>query len=97
MLDTRTGIEVTDHAIVRWLERVHGVDMDAVRAEIAAACRTGVSLGACSVKVQNVKFQLDENKVCTILLTSEHRSGPVKEPKRSRAADKRAWRREVQI
>lgn len=97
MLDTRTGIEVTDHAIVRWLERVRGIDMDAVRAEIAAHCRTAVEFGAASVLVHNVKFRLNQNIVCTIVRTSTHRPGPVKEPRRSRASDKRAWRREVQI
>jgi hypothetical protein len=71
--------------------------MDAVRAEIATHCRTAVSMGACSVKVHNVKFALNQNIVCTIVRTGTARPGPVKEPRRSRAADKRAWRREAQI
>lgn len=93
MLDLRTGIEVTDHAIVRWLERVRGIDMDLVRAEIAQHCRTAVALRACSVKVHNVKFQLSDNIVCTVVRTSTHRPAPIKEPRRSRASEKRAWQR----
>jgi hypothetical protein len=29
-------VTVTDHALLRWLERVQGIDIEAVRAEIAA-------------------------------------------------------------
>lgn len=32
----RTPFHVTDHALVRYLERVRGIDMDALRQEIAA-------------------------------------------------------------
>jgi hypothetical protein len=31
---TPSGVHITDHAVVRFLERVKGVDVDAVRAEI---------------------------------------------------------------
>lgn len=31
----RRGVAVTDHALVRFLERVMGIDMDAIRTEIA--------------------------------------------------------------
>jgi hypothetical protein len=36
-------IIVTDHAIVRWLERVEGVDLDRVRAEIRRIINSGYS------------------------------------------------------
>jgi aspartate/methionine/tyrosine aminotransferase len=32
--NTEAPVVVTDHAVVRWLERHHGLDMDAVRATI---------------------------------------------------------------
>ncbi|WP_051949305.1 hypothetical protein [Methylosinus sp. PW1] len=41
---------VTDHALVRWLERVKGVDVEAFRKEIAETVATGTSLGATGVK-----------------------------------------------
>ncbi len=34
-------IEVSDHAVVRWLERVCGADIEAVRAEIREAIAAG--------------------------------------------------------
>lgn len=45
-----TDISVTDHALVRYLERVHGVDMDAfrdaLRSEISgAAVAVGAAVG----------------------------------------------------
>jgi hypothetical protein len=36
-----SDVGVTDHALVRWLERVHGVDLERYRAEIRAALVAG--------------------------------------------------------
>lgn len=40
------GIEVSDHAVVRYLERVRGMDVDAIRAEIAEQVRRGTQIAA---------------------------------------------------
>lgn len=43
---------VTDHAVLRWIERVRGVDLDQVRAEILAQGREQwVAEGVASVKL----------------------------------------------
>lgn len=34
--DVGGAVRVTDHAVVRYLERVHGIDMDEIRREVAA-------------------------------------------------------------
>ncbi|MFN3523923.1 MAG: hypothetical protein ACK4YQ_16880 [Phenylobacterium sp.] len=36
-----SDVGVTDHALVRWLERVHGVDLERYREEIRAALVAG--------------------------------------------------------
>jgi hypothetical protein len=39
--EAREGVhEVSDHAVVRYLERVRGVDVDAIRDEISSACES---------------------------------------------------------
>lgn len=38
---------VSDHALVRYLERVHGIDMDKARAEIRRMCDESVPFSKC--------------------------------------------------
>lgn len=60
-------INVSDHAVVRWLERKRGFDIQAIRTEIAECCRNGVAMGATAVTVGNVKFAIMGNVICTVL------------------------------
>jgi len=61
------SIRVTDHAVLRYLEREHGLDVDAVRNHIAGLAATGVQLEAISVKVERVKLLLCGETVVTVL------------------------------
>ena len=40
-----SGLDVSDHALLRYLERVHGIDVEAARREIIDICRVAASLG----------------------------------------------------
>jgi hypothetical protein len=60
-------LRVTDHAVLRYLERAHGLDIEAVRQHIASRCTTGAELNALSVIVEKVKFVLHEGAVITTL------------------------------
>lgn len=55
-----TSLHVTDHAVLRYLERAHGLDVEAVRRHIASRCATAVELRATTVIVERVKFVLAE-------------------------------------
>lgn len=59
-------IHVTDHALVRYLERVRGSDIAALRAEIAARVEVGVDLGASGVRVDGFVYKLRGDTVVTI-------------------------------
>ncbi len=61
------SVRVTDHAVLRYLEREHGLDVDAVRNHIAGLAATGVQLEAISVKVERVKLLLCGETVVTVL------------------------------
>jgi hypothetical protein len=54
--------QVSDHAVVRYLERVYGIDMDAIRSEIATpvvmlaqgfGCGTVVGRNGCRVMIRD--------------------------------------------
>lgn len=42
----KPAIHVTAHALLRYLERVKGVDVEGARAHIAAVCGPAAALGA---------------------------------------------------
>jgi len=67
---------ITDHAMLRWLERVAGIDMDEVRAAILADGRAEwVANGASQIRVPslNITVVAKGGKVITIIPTSRSR------------------------
>ncbi len=58
---------VTDHAIIRYLERVKGVDIEATRQEIADIVRRGVKLGAEAVVLQGMRYRLEGACCVTVI------------------------------
>lgn len=58
---------VPDHAVIRYLERAKGVDIEAVRRHIADLVKRGVEKQGDAVVVEGVKFVLRDNVVVTVL------------------------------
>ncbi len=58
-----TAAIVTDHALIRYLERVRGFDLDRSRAEIRDICR-GIKNG--TVKLNGCNFEVKNGYVVTI-------------------------------
>lgn len=59
------SLDVTDHAVLRYLERQHGLDIEAVRRHVAGLAVNGASLGAVSVAVEEVRLVLAEQPAVT--------------------------------
>lgn len=60
---------VTDHAVLRYMERVMGYDIEAVRDLIAEQTTAAVALGACGFKKDGFTFRFDGEHVVTIYRT----------------------------
>lgn len=58
---------VTDHAVLRWLERVERLDLDALRTDMARAAAVGIAHGAGSVVVGAGKLVIRGGMVVTTL------------------------------
>lgn len=88
-------VEVTDHAVVRWLERVQGVDVGAIRRDIANQCEPAIAIGATGIKIQGAKFVIHGNVVCTILKTTQfqHATSQITDRRSSRSSTKQKWMR----
>ena len=58
---------VTDHAVIRYLERVEGVDIEAIRREIGRRAETGIEAGACGVVSAGFCYGIEGGVVVTVL------------------------------
>lgn len=60
-------VNVSDHAVVRWLERCQGIDLTFARKEIAEIVQAAVNLGAANYSLAGVTYILDGPTVTTIV------------------------------
>lgn len=58
---------VTDHALLRWMERIRGMNLDMMRAEIALTCADALQAGATSLITPEGTFVFDGGKIVTVL------------------------------
>lgn len=62
----KPAIHVTDHALVRYLERVMGFDVDGVRRHIGHIADLGIQHGATGVQSGGFSYKLRGNTVITV-------------------------------
>ena len=61
------AVIVTDHALLRWLERVYGIDMKFFRNCVASEAQALADVGACGGYVGDQWFVLDGPTLVTVL------------------------------
>lgn len=66
---------VTDHAIVRYLERVEGVDMETLRRQIGHTVQQGIEQGANGVVSGGFVYRIEGAAVVTIAPQNEVERG----------------------
>ena len=75
----KRGPHVTDHALLRYLERRYGVDVAALREQIRLRVRPAAKMGARGVSIDGVYFVIRNGRVVTTLRRSptldHHRRG----------------------
>lgn len=58
---------VTDHALLRYLQRVVGVDVELHRRQIERRVALAVEVGACGLVSDGFRYALSENRVTTVM------------------------------
>lgn len=53
-------LDISDHAVLRWLERCHGLNVSAIREHLAGRAMTGAELGATAVRIEGIKMLLTD-------------------------------------
>ncbi len=57
---------VSDHAVVRYLERVMGMDIERLRREIGHRVDRAAGMGACGCILEGFEYRLKEGTVTTV-------------------------------
>lgn len=57
---------VSDHAVLRYLERVDGIDVAKVRQMIAAITKRGVDVGAQKIRCNGVSYYVRDGVITTV-------------------------------
>ncbi len=72
---------VTDHALLRYIERVHGIDMDTLRRHVlSSTVREAIRLGASTVRHDGLDYKIANNAVVTV--TAVKKEGGANKPHR---------------
>ena len=64
---------ISDHAVVRYLERAYGLDVDAIRAEMAQSLKPAIEFGASVVQTHGVRLVLRDGFYCVTALPRRRR------------------------
>jgi hypothetical protein len=57
---------VTDHCVLRYMERAMGLNVEIVRQHIEGICKGPAAVGAVSVRSEGVRFEIRNNTVLTV-------------------------------
>ncbi len=60
---------ITDHAVLRYLEHVAGLNMEEVRKNIHLKTKTAIESGAKSVTVDGFRYRITNGRVVTVVPT----------------------------
>lgn len=58
---------ISDHAVLRFMQRCHGIDVEAYRRELAARVENAIAAGATSVKVAGFVFHIKGGVLATVV------------------------------
>lgn len=57
---------VTDHAVLRYMERILGFDTEGLRRQIEETCAGALAIGATALHKDGVSYQLHNGRVLTV-------------------------------
>ncbi|MFL6764531.1 MAG: hypothetical protein ACJ8FO_04970 [Sphingomicrobium sp.] len=69
-------LRVTDHALVRYLERVHGLDVEAIRRHIADVCAHAAATGSTRFFAEGVRFEISEKTRTVVTVAPLNEGAP---------------------
>lgn len=68
-------VQVSDRAVIRYLERVMGLDIEGLRCEIGRKVNKGAGMGAAAVIIDGFRYRLADNTVTTVVSHNSKQHG----------------------
>lgn len=68
-------VVVSDHAILRFIERVYGLDLEPVRQKIAEKAQRAADAGAASIIIDGFKYTIEHNSPQVAIVSTVIRKG----------------------
>jgi len=69
---SKDPIRVSDHAVLRYLERAMGLNIELVREHILSLCAAPAAFGAVSVRTEGLRFEIANGTITTV--TPDHQT-----------------------
>ena len=63
----KPAVPVTDHCVIRYMQRVMGLDIEAVRRKIAEDLAPAVRLGAVGLTKDGFNYRISDGAVITVM------------------------------
>ena len=63
---SKEPLRVSDHAVLRYMERAMGLNVEIVREHIASLCAGAAGVGAVCARAEGVRFEMSNNAVTTV-------------------------------
>jgi hypothetical protein len=63
---SRDPIRISDHAVLRYLQRAMGLNIELVREHIATVCAAPAAFGAVCVRAEGLRFEIVNGVVTTV-------------------------------
>jgi hypothetical protein len=60
-------VEVSDHALVRWLERAHDIDMEFYRRQLAEQVQDAAAAGAKAIVIDGLLFCIRDGVLVSVV------------------------------
>jgi hypothetical protein len=60
-------VRVTDHAVLRYMERAMGLNVEIVREHIMNVCADAAAFGAVCVRSEGLRFEIASGAIITVL------------------------------
>ena len=64
---SKEAVRVTDHAVLRYMERAMGLNVELVREHILQICADAAAYGAVCVRSEGFRFEIASNAVVTVM------------------------------
>lgn len=64
---SKEPVRVSDHCVLRYLERAMGLNIELVRDHILTVCAAPASFGAVCVRSEGMRFEISANTVTTVM------------------------------